>query len=65
MALKSLPKNLDSTDGLAAAVCHFYNAGRLEIGTTYTGWEAFVKAKSAQTSKGGFPDAIDLRKNKK
>ena len=22
--LKELPKNLDSTDGLAAAVCHFY-----------------------------------------
>ena len=43
LALKSLPKNLDSTDGLAAAVCHFYNAGRVEVGTTYTGWEAFVK----------------------
>ncbi len=41
--LKSLPKNLDSTDGLAAAVCHFYNAGRLEAGNTYTGWEAFIK----------------------
>ena len=24
LKLKSLPKNLDSTDGLAAAVCHFY-----------------------------------------
>ena len=23
--LKTLPKNLDATDGLAAAVCHFYN----------------------------------------
>lgn len=41
--LKSLPKNLDSTDGLAAAVCHFYNTGRTEIGKSYTGWEAFVK----------------------
>lgn len=43
LKLKSLPKNLDSTDGLAAAVCHFYNAGRTEIGKSYTGWEAFVK----------------------
>ena len=43
LKLKSLPKNLDSTDGLAAAVCHFYNAGKLESGTTYTGWEAFIK----------------------
>lgn len=41
--LKSLPKNLDSTDGLAAAVCHFFNSGRTEPGKSYTGWEAFVK----------------------
>lgn len=41
--LKTLPKNLDSTDGLAAAVCHFYNAGKPEVGKSYTGWEAFVK----------------------
>ncbi|NQZ45196.1 MAG: crossover junction endodeoxyribonuclease RuvC [Flavobacteriaceae bacterium] len=41
--LKTLPKNLDSTDGLAAAVCHFYNEGRIDVGTSYSGWEAFVK----------------------
>ena len=41
--LKSLPKNLDATDGLAAAVCHFYNAGKAEVGKSYTGWSAFVK----------------------
>ena len=23
--IKELPKNLDSTDGLAAAVCHYFN----------------------------------------
>jgi crossover junction endodeoxyribonuclease RuvC len=43
LGLKSLPKNLDSTDGLAAAVCHFYNEGRVEAGKNYTGWSAFVK----------------------
>lgn len=43
LGLKTLPKNLDSTDGLAAAVCHFYNSGRVEIGTKYTGWASFVK----------------------
>jgi len=43
LGLKSLPKNLDSTDGLAAAVCHFYNSGRTEVGKNYTGWAAFVK----------------------
>ncbi len=41
--LKELPKNLDMTDGLAAAVCHFYNSGRVEVGKSYTGWAAFVK----------------------
>jgi len=43
LSLKSLPKNLDATDGLAAAVCHFYNSGKVEIGKSYTGWESFVK----------------------
>ena len=26
LKIEKLPKNLDSTDGLAAAVCHFYNS---------------------------------------
>ena len=43
LQLKTLPKNLDSTDGLAAAVCHFYNANSPTQGTHYSGWEAFVK----------------------
>lgn len=43
LKLKTLPKNLDSTDGLAAAVCHFYNDGKVELGKSYTGWEAFIK----------------------
>ena len=42
-ALKELPKNLDATDGLAAAVCHFYNAGKITQGKNYSGWGAFVK----------------------
>ncbi|MBO0342473.1 crossover junction endodeoxyribonuclease RuvC [Flagellimonas profundi] len=49
--LKSLPKNLDSTDGLAAAVCHFYNEGKVEVGKSYTGWEAFVKQNQSRIKK--------------
>lgn len=41
--LKELPKNLDATDGLAAAVCHFYNSGKKVGGKNYTGWASFVK----------------------
>lgn len=42
LRFKELPKNLDSTDGLAAAVCHFFNAGKGEDQKKYTGWKAFV-----------------------
>ncbi|MEW4923833.1 crossover junction endodeoxyribonuclease RuvC [Algibacter sp. 2305UL17-15] len=48
--LKTLPKNLDATDGLAAAVCHFYNSGRIEVGKSYSGWDAFVKQNSHRTT---------------
>lgn len=51
LKLKTLPKNLDSTDGLAAAVCHFYNSGRVEIGKSYTGWESFVKQNEKRVKK--------------
>lgn len=41
--LKEIPKNLDATDGLAAAVCHFYQNG---INITKAGsksWEEFIR----------------------
>ena len=43
LQLKELPKNLDATDGLAAAVCHFYNDGKITVGKSYSGWSSFVK----------------------
>ena len=51
LGLKELPKNLDSTDGLAAAVCHFYNANRVSVGKSYTGWSAFVKQNEKRVKK--------------
>lgn len=51
LSLKELPKNLDATDGLAAAVCHFYNAGRITIGKSYSGWSAFVKQNEGRVKK--------------
>lgn len=44
--IKTLPTNLDSTDGLAAAVCHHFNSGRDSSEKSYSGWEAFVKQNS-------------------
>jgi crossover junction endodeoxyribonuclease RuvC len=46
LKLKTLPKNLDATDGLAAAVCHFYNASKVSGDQHYTGWSSFVKQNS-------------------
>ena len=43
LQLKTLPKNLDATDGLAAAVCHFYNSSKITKGKSYTGWSSFIK----------------------
>ncbi len=51
---KQLPKYLDATDALAAAICHFYQRkSGVQFGKNYSGWDAFVK---------GNPDKI---KNKK
>ncbi|AXP80191.1 Crossover junction endodeoxyribonuclease RuvC [Mariniflexile rhizosphaerae] len=60
--LKTLPKNLDATDGLAAAVCHFYNEGKVEIGKSYSGWASFVKQNESRVKiplnpKGGIKSA--------
>ncbi len=41
--MSKLPKNLDATDGLAAAVCHFYNAGKPQAEKNYSGWASFVR----------------------
>ena len=51
LGLKTLPKNLDSTDGLAAAVCHHFNSGKTVVGKSYTGWDAFVKQNEKRVKK--------------
>ena len=51
LGLKTLPKNLDSMDALGAAVCHFYNQGRVEVGKGYSGWASFVSKNESRVSK--------------
>ena len=51
LGLKELPKNLDSTDGLAAAVCHFFNSGKTVVGKSYSGWDAFVSQNADRIIK--------------
>lgn len=51
LAIKNLPKNLDATDGLAAAVCHFYNSNSVLDGKKYSGWSSFVKKNKDKIRK--------------
>jgi len=41
--LKEIPKNLDATDGLAVAVCHFYQKGIIPAKSGDTSWEAYIR----------------------
>ena len=41
--LKALPRNLDATDGLAAAVCHFYQDGIIVSKSGAKNWEEFIR----------------------
>jgi crossover junction endodeoxyribonuclease RuvC len=41
--LKVMPRNLDATDGLAAAVCHFYQNGIPVKSSGKNSWEDFIQ----------------------
>ena len=41
--LEKIPKNLDATDGLAVAVCHFYQTRLPAKKSGSDSWEAFIK----------------------
>lgn len=44
LKLKEFPtKSLDASDGLAVAVCHHFNNGKLSSEKSYSGWTSFVK----------------------
>jgi crossover junction endodeoxyribonuclease RuvC len=42
LGFEEIPKNLDATDGMAAAVCHFYQRINNDKGKSYSGWEDFL-----------------------
>ena len=41
--IEELPKHLDATDGLAAAVCHHFQRKNSSSSKSYTGWKAFLQ----------------------
>lgn len=40
--IDKLPAQLDATDGLAAAVCHYFQKGATPGAKSYSGWKAFL-----------------------
>lgn len=40
---KDPPEYLDATDGLAAAVCHYFQGSSVKKNTSYSGWKAFLQ----------------------
>ena len=48
---KKIPKNLDSTDGLAVAVCHYYNLNSVTNKSNYKDWNTFLKKNPDKISK--------------
>jgi crossover junction endodeoxyribonuclease RuvC len=44
-------KNLDATDGLAAAMCHFFQSNRPESVKSYNSWNEFMKKNPGRVKK--------------
>jgi len=52
LKIKELPKDLDATDGLAAAVCHFFQQNSALPATTKgSGWAAFLSKNPDRIKK--------------
>ena len=43
LEIKEIPKHLDATDGLAAAVCHFFQKNNSSQGKKYSNWTTYIK----------------------
>ncbi len=46
-----MPRNLDATDGLAAAMCHFYQRNVTTKSKGYSGWSDFIKKNPGRIKK--------------
>ena len=49
--IDEMPKHLDASDGLAAAVCHFYQRNSGAGSTKYSDWSAFLKANPSRKAE--------------
>lgn len=44
LQITDTPDTLDATDGLAAAVCHYFQNSRPETGKKFSGWKSYLAA---------------------
>lgn len=51
LGFEEIPKNLDATDGLAAAVCHFFQNKVGVAGTSAKSWKEFLSKNPNRVSK--------------
>jgi crossover junction endodeoxyribonuclease RuvC len=51
LKIKELPKDLDATDGLAAAMCHFYQSNNPTIDKSYNSWKDFINKNQSRIKK--------------
>ena len=43
VTIDEAPEFFDATDGLAAAVCHYFQGNRVKLAGSYSGWKSFIK----------------------
>ena len=48
---KETPTYLDATDGLAAAVCHYFKKGKSVDSKSYSGWKNFISENPGRVGK--------------
>lgn len=51
LKVKELPTDLDATDGLAAAMCHFYQTNIPETSKAFTSWKDFMNKNPGRVKK--------------
>jgi crossover junction endodeoxyribonuclease RuvC len=51
LKIKDMPGELDASDGLAAALCHFYQANTIESEKNYNSWKDFMNKNPGRIKK--------------
>jgi crossover junction endodeoxyribonuclease RuvC len=51
LKIKELPSDLDATDGLAAAMCHFYQTNVPATAKAFSSWKDFMNQNPTRIKK--------------